>query len=582
MSADEHRLSSLSGPDLTGCRHRLVRKLRGDVPPERTDPAVIERRREADAHRQMFLEHAIAIAGPGRLSVIDPTGDDADLETLEALARGDDLITGAVLHHDPRDGRMPETAYPDLLIRFGGPSSYLPVALAPHAKLDVRRGGPVAARVLPVDPLLSAVADGRLKDTGAKPMAVDDPARKLRHHHPDAVTVGQSAALLHRVGASCGFVGGLGTDLTSIVIADEGPRVAAYRNELLAGRSISQQVETVRNAAITDLDTLAVAGSWPLVPRRSRECKACRWWTFCGPELELADDISLLIPGQQADSLRDAGITTVHGLARSDEAGERAWLARAQVAGIPAFRKVAATSAPRADVEVDVDMEAYPGAGCYLWGARTNGSYTPFVTWADPGPDGLGGTSEGANFTMFWHWLMDQRRAAHESGRTFAAYCWSAEAENHWMRFSAKRFTGTLYDIPFLPSVDSEVGDGSVGKHALMAPTPEEVDAFLKSDEWVDMFRVVRTQLLAPGGLKLKQVAPWAGFDWRDEEAAGLGSVIMHRSAVDSAEPESLRNDTRATLLRYNSDDCEAMAWIRDWLDGPANALPHGTQLPRP
>ena len=66
-------------------------------------------------------------------------------------------------------------------------------------------------------------------------------------------------------------------------------------------------------------------------------------------------------------------------------------LARARVGAASAYRKrgVDVVTVPRADIEVDVDMEN-TNDGCYLWGAlvtdRRDGvpptvRYMPFVTW---------------------------------------------------------------------------------------------------------------------------------------------------------------------------------------------------------
>ncbi|MDK7887523.1 hypothetical protein QP610_10220, partial [Lactobacillus gasseri] len=71
-------------------------------------------------------------------------------------------------------------------------------------------------------------------------MAVTD-EWKLRHYGPDAVKLGQAAAMLHRLGVSCGLVGaisatGMNLDTRHIVIADEGSRVASYRMALRDAR----------------------------------------------------------------------------------------------------------------------------------------------------------------------------------------------------------------------------------------------------------------------------------------------------------------------------------------------------------
>ena len=85
---------------------------------------------------------------------------------------------------------------------------------------------------------------------------------------------------------------------------------------------------------------------------------------------------------------------------------------------------------------------------------------------------------------------------AHASGRTFAAYCYNADAENRWLLGSARRFAG----LPGVPAVD-------------------EIEEFIGSPEWVDVFALVSDWFLCAHGKGLKVVAPVAGFAWRDAEA---------------------------------------------------------------
>lgn len=78
-----------------------------------------------------------------------------------------------------------------------------------------------------------------------------------------------------------------------------------------------------------------------------------------------ADDISLFLSGDRAKPYRERGITTVQALIDAD-LGEPSRLASAWRAGEVLLRR-GDVHVPRADVEVDVDMEAY------LDGARTYG-----------------------------------------------------------------------------------------------------------------------------------------------------------------------------------------------------------------
>jgi predicted RecB family nuclease len=215
--------------------------------------------------------------------------------------------------------------------------------------------------------------------------------------------------------------------------------------------------------------------------------------------------------------------------------------ARAATAGVPFLRRGAElVDVPRADVEVDVDMENSE-SGVYLWGVRVSRSvrsetvpgYLPFVRW-DPLDDGI----EADVFAGFWTWMIDLRDATTADGRTFAAYCYSSAENTQMLRIAVRAVTG---------------------------PTVDEVRQFIASPQWVDLHTVVKSRLITGGGLGLKKVAPLAGFEWRDDDPGGDQSTVWYDRAVNHPDP-AVREENRARLLAYNEDDVVATAVIRDWL----------------
>ena len=223
-------------------------------------------------------------------------------------------------------------------------------------------------------------------------------------------------------------------------------------------------------------------------------------------------------------------------------------LARAALGDAPVYRRrgVERPFAPRADIEVDVDMENVED-GVYLWGAlrtvRTGGAasseYHAFVTW-----DLLTPEEEAANSLAFWTWLMSQQRQAHMSGASFRAYCYNASAENTYLKRLGVA-TGTL----------------------------DEVAQFIQSDEWVDLLRVVNDQLITGGSVGLKTAAPLAGFHWEVDDPGGGLSMLQYDAAA-GAENESDREAARSWLLTYNRGDVEATLAIREWLEADGGDLP--------
>ena len=483
----------VSAADLVGCRYRQVQRLaHPDVPRTRAALMRLERIDAARVAVHALLPERPARGDRQRFIRVDippvPYEDDpfhAELATLEALAAEATLITGAVF---TGEGWRVDV---DILVRRPD-GTYLPVIISNHrvARADDRSSTPV-------------IATARL--------GLGHPvegAFRLRHHVADGYRLALAARALADIGVDSGLGAAIGQDRSRAFLAPTPPLQPALQ--------------------------AALDAELPDAPRRVKECASCRFWPLCEKELVDADDISLYLAGDRARKWREQGITTVNGLIDAD-LGEPSRLARAWRDGVVLLKKVDEVTGPRADVEIDVDMEAYLDQGAYLWGAFDGERYHGFATW-----EPLGGDGEAENFARFWDWLKSRRAQAHAAGRSFAAYCWSNHGENHWLTMSARRFAGR---------------EG--------IPTEAEVREFISSPEWVDVFRLVRAQLVGPGGLGLKIVAPEAGYTWDDGDFDGEESVNARRVSRGS---DAAALEARRRLLQYNEDDCRATAAVREWL----------------
>lgn len=207
---------------------------------------------------------------------------------------------------------------------------------------------------------------------------------------------------------------------------------------------------------------------------------------------------------------------------------------------------------PSADVELDIDLES-AGERVYLWGTLVSGDlpevavgYLPFAAF-----DVLDDGGEAELFVSFWSWLTDVRRAAVDAGLSMHAYCHSGpSAENRQLRSACRRF------------------EGRAG-----IPTLEEVDAFLASEQWIDMREVVTSQLVTPFGTGLKALATYAGFEWRDDDPGGEQSLAWYELATADAD-ERVRTENQQRLLDYNEDDCRATRHLREWLSQESPSIP--------
>nr|WP_040524286.1 TM0106 family RecB-like putative nuclease [Gordonia effusa] len=523
----------LGARDLTGCEHRVAldfaAKFDDALPTqEQSTPDVAQRIRAATEHRGKVREllRAIHSDQPADTFVMVDTAAprseriDATYRATSSAAR---WIADAALRTDPTAGRR---GHSELLVHDG--VGYVPVIVVNH-----RVSYPVTSDV--EDPQRPGIVTSPL--WGWLPTV--DQTRGSRNNKRDQMRLTHLYRMLQRDGIAGQARGGvIGLDVDCIVVYDLDSLLDGYDENLERRRRIAAQQIATR-------------------PSRIGECRGCHWWGRCEPELVARRDVSLVVNGAQAKVLADNGIETIDQLAQETAAPDdfkgsfeeavvfaQCWLTETQL-----VRRHDDVVVWRADVEVDVDMESFGEDGAYLWGTlltdNTIGQvqpYRPFVTW-QPLPT----VDEARSFAEFWQWLMTIRNMAHAQGKTFAAYCYSEQAENRWLRGSADRFAG-------LPGI----------------PSRAKVDAFIASDEWVDIFAAVGRNFLSPTGKGLKRVAPIAGFRWRDDDAGGAASMDWYRHAVGI--DELIDVSQRQRLLEYNEDDVQATKVLREWMDGVAES----------
>jgi predicted RecB family nuclease len=326
-------------------------------------------------------------------------------------------------------------------------------------------------------------------------------------------------------------------------------------------------------------------GPFPTAPYWHRDCPECPYSEHCEAELEARDDVSLVrfTSFDQQLLLREHGVETRAEMARMDPGRARRarrallnplehhdreehlgrsidklddliYRARAHERGsslriVDAERMGCAT----ADIEVDVDMESYDDV-TYLWGAyvtvnrATEGvteGYHAFVEWGD-----LSREAETENFARFWSWLRALQATCDDNDRTFAAYCFWAQAEDGAM-------------------------NRAVAQPLAGGPTLSDLSEFRNADppKWHDLHEAAKRQIQTEGPLGLKQLAMAAGFRWRDPNPSGEASILWYEESTRDDGPSALAS--RQRILEYNEDDCRATKALRDWLNGPARTLTH-------
>lgn len=512
------------------------------VPAAPPDPAVEQRIADAAEHRREIADRlACSLGGDWTEIPHDESRACREQRTLAAMRAGARYVSGAQLPADLAGGRHGAI---DLLVRDG--DGYVPILIVRHKVTDAGRGARTSPLSSPVP------GSGQV-----------DPLRKTRAHPRDQLRLAHVVRMLEACGGQAAgrTVGGvIGVDADVVVWHDlDAPTWPGGRTAL-----------TEYDARFADrlaIATAAATGTGPLAqPSRVNECKGCPWWSICGQRLRAQRDVSLVVRGEDAVALRGIGIRTVDDLAAmpperaqalsltAARPGDVVTLAKAWLRELSLVRRVHHVKVPRADIEIDVDMESYADSGAYLWGCWLSGvdigevpGYRSFVSW-EPLPS----DDEARSFAEFWTWFSSVRRRARARGCTFRAYCYNELAENRWMLASAERFAGK-------PGI----------------PTVAEVREFIESDEWVDLFLAVRDQFLCPNGKGLKVVAPSAGFAWRDAEAGGENSMRWYRDAVGLGGGAPTLSQRRR-LLEYNEDDVRATWTLRRWMTSAAVLeIPH-------
>jgi len=308
---------------------------------------------------------------------------------------------------------------------------------------------------------------------------------------------------------------------------------------------------------------VAAAGGEPLVqPIFIEECKSCPWFDHClgvAGDAVSAQVITGAFSRREWLALDKAGCGSLEALAGldvEDAAFQELYLPEVSHVASPLGRLadmvrragmirdgvvVERTTSgpidvPRADIEVDLDVEWDLDDHVYLWGAlvRRDGAstYQPFVTW-----DVLDGDGERALAESFVAWL----RSLTATGESVRVY--------HYSHAEVTRLTKVL--------------DG--------------VDDVLPL--FVDLHAIVAKNFVGVDGLGIKKVAPAFGFAWRDESPSGVQSQLWLEEARH-ASSESDRDAARRRLLEYNEDDVRATHRLREWMTSDAmSRLPYAGDL---
>lgn len=474
------------------------------------------------------------------LSTLDDNKAAHVAATLDAMLQGRQVILGGRLPDDVVGGRGGK---PDVLLRDLEGKGYHPADVKAHKVIDTKTSGGLTA-----DMERPALAHATVSNVG------------LRYDQRDLLQLSHYWRMLQACGqqASAPFGAIIGTD------GGELPRLAWYdltaalfvtfsRSQGKASRSSLERYDhehdfRVRIARTAQLRTGSPTDPEPLVePIGQDECITCAWAPVCIdilPSGDLSRELQGTLTVREYLALRAAGVESVDDLVDADvdalldtsysdetshvhgrarrlrKAHTEAQLAQAGVVLriIPGAELVV----PRAEVEIDLDMECDREGRVYLWGA--------LVT---------------ANGTSSFHEFTDVSIVDDDSERAVARRCFD------WM---ATTYPDAL--VFHYSSVEKTKAQRILGNHLLTYGGTSAAPS-----GWVDLLPAVRRCLESRQGLGLKVVATvGADFHWRDEDPGGLQSQDWLDQAR-AGDPAALKR-----ILTYNEDDVRATLAVREWL----------------
>jgi len=116
------------------------------------------------------------------------------------------------------------------------------------------------------------------------------------------------------------------------------------------------------------------------------------------------------------------------------------------------------------------------------------------------------------------------------------------------------------------------------------ATREEELDRMLRAKLFVDLYQVVRHGIRAGvESYSIKRLEPYYTFN-RDTALPDANTALaLLQTSIELDDIASISEETKATVLAYNRDDCRSAAALRDWLESlRTQIVSGGTAVPRP
>jgi uncharacterized protein len=116
------------------------------------------------------------------------------------------------------------------------------------------------------------------------------------------------------------------------------------------------------------------------------------------------------------------------------------------------------------------------------------------------------------------------------------------------------------------------------------ATREEELDRMLRAKLFVDLYQVVRHGIRAGvESYSIKRLEPYYTFNRDTALPDANAALALLQASIELDDVSSISEETKATVLGYNRDDCRSAAALRDWFESlRAQIVGGGTPVPRP
>lgn len=520
-------------------------------------PPAIQEAIDAGLAFEQTLFDDIASSHPDRFCLVDQdSGRRAAVQqTLDAMDAGVPVILRGVLPDDVDGHRV---GRPDLLVRHGDdlPATYLPGEVKLHRFLEGKASNTRNTYSVTIAPASDPQARRTLDHARPRVGRLENDALQLAHYTRMLESMGRHPGPEHHEAFLVSGDDWVGTwqldEVHGTWIRLDEPAFETYsRSESTKKRTALERYDHEFGFRVAIAENAAAGKPAIVVPIYSSECDGCPMYAGCEPTFAADPTTSFETWRPRVRewlALRTLGITTVEQLAAveltpewverylAEIEGKQGWRkrlgltiekARLAVAGHTlAFRAPDSVRAPRADVEIDLDMENDTAGRVFLWGARLRrGDTVAFHAFVDWNELTLG--DERAIAERLADWLVEQRDSAAAAGESIMVFH-HGDVERQKLR------------LILGPSAIKHIGI-----------------PFFDTHQWAEK------SLVATRGLGLKPLAGELGFEWRDDDPGGRNCQIWVDEARATADAEQ-RDRLQQRVLDYNEDDTAATAWIRD------------------